>query len=127
MGYFTRKGADFADTGGSSSAVETDYFQFPLVAHWDLGIQLLQPHLYLGPAVSFLTRCQVKALSGEVDCSESFDTQNADFSGVIGGGVWVGPVRLAVQYDIGFSNISSESGSGSAKNRTWTILVGSGR
>ena len=77
--------------------------------------------------MSFLTRCKVKTLPADVDCSESFDTEHADFSGIIGGGIWVGPIRLAVQYDIGFSNLSAESGNGSVKNRTWTILVGSGR
>jgi opacity protein-like surface antigen len=127
MGYFTQKGAQVSESGGPTGTIRADYFQFPLLIKWNLPIMLLRPHLYAGPAASILsgTGCDVAVLQGTLDCS--LDLQTADFSAIIGGGVWLGPILLDVQYDIGFSNINADPSSGvSVKNRTWTILVGFG-
>jgi hypothetical protein len=128
-------------TGLSSDlAFHVNYIEVPLLLTLQIptGPAPIHPRVFAGPQVGFQNTCSLSAsitgVTGSVACdSPTFGTtsltNSTDFGLVFGGGLDFplgGPLALTVdgRYDLGLSNINGVSGTGSMKNRSFTVSGG---
>jgi hypothetical protein len=138
----------FSPKGGSRTiddikvSFDLSYIDVPLLlmARIPAGDSPILPVLYVGPVVSFETKCRVKGQGEGIDVSadcasiddDPIETKSTDFGAAFGGGLefYLGTLTmyLEARYNLGLVNID-DSGSPdefSVKNRTWAFLFGLG-
>jgi len=133
----TQKAADgFIDEDGFSPyKVEQrmTYLQFPLLALFRPRAEdypgELAPFFFAGPAVAHQVSCSIRVFSDDVeqfDCtklSTTISTTKTVASLIVGGGVEVGEVSVAIQYDYGLTNLHAESRFSVVKDRTISLVA----
>jgi hypothetical protein len=126
--WYSERGAVY-DTDSSTSTIELDYLEFPLL----VGVGLpemgpVAPHLLVGPAVAFSRRETVTARAEGWSGQSDIDRQVTpmDFSVVLGIEVTVWQrLRVGARYTMGLANIlEREVGAWYAWNRTATFMIG---
>jgi len=134
---YSSKGFKVSDPTGDLK-VSLNTFQIPVLFEAVIPIanSPVRPVVFVGPAVSFETSCNVGASAGGISGSTSCDTAglderaSTDFSVIFGGevGAAVGSVIpfLGIRYDLGLSNLDTSDDPDSIKNRTWTFYGGLG-
>ena len=150
VGWFTLQGELLYSRNGAkvtgadpAYTIDLDYLRVPVLfmARLSSGESPVLPIAYLGPQVSFQTRCQVTEEDGgapaSLDCAseevaEPLITNLVDFGLVFGGGLEVPVGRLMMQldarYNLGLSNINGgpDATDTSVSNRGWSFTVGLG-
>jgi Outer membrane protein beta-barrel domain len=116
---FTQKGAETSDTAvGESVSLKLDYIEFPLLVKANFQTTgNVRPFAVFGPGIGFRTAAHID------DDDIEDETGSTDFSLIFGGGVTIGHAIVEARYDIGLSDIATDE-DGSAKTRTFSILVG---
>ena len=114
---FMQKGAE--DTGRSQAAtISLDFIEIPLLMKANFQASgRSRPFVVVGPGIGFKTSAKVEDqdIGDEVDSSE--------FSVIFGGGVTLGSAIIEARYDLGLSDLASDT-NGTAKSRTFSILAG---
>lgn len=140
---FSQKGASETEAGTELEFM-FDYIEIPVLLVYSFPVENsgFSPSLYVGPAVSFESKCEVEAsepgVSLTVDCDEVenvsdgevvIDTKGTDFGLVFGGGIDItaGSAVLVfdVRYNYGLTDILDE-GDVEVKNRAFSIMGGIG-
>jgi len=134
----TQKAADgFIDEDGFSPyKVEQrmTYLQFPLLALFRPRAEdypgELAPFFFAGPAVAHQVSCSVRVFSSDdfeqSDCTDGdgrSQTTKTVASLIVGGGVEIGAVSVAIQYDYGLTNLNADSGFSVVKDRTISLVA----
>ena len=150
IGWFTLQGELLYSRSGAKSrganpafTIDLDYLRVPVLfmARFSSGESPVLPIAYLGPQVSFQSRCRVTGdidgTSASFDCdSEELDeplvTNLVEFGLVFGGGLEV-PVslltmQLDARYNLGLTNLNGgpDADDVNVKNRGWSFMVGLG-
>jgi hypothetical protein len=120
-----------ADDDDFSVELKLGYIEVPVLARISLapGNGAMDPHLLLGPAVSFNTSCKWDGREGgfrvEIDCSEFEDARTVDFGVVVGGGVAIplGGFSLLLdgRYNLGLTSVFEDV---DGNNRTFSAMAG---
>lgn len=132
-GYSLGK-ADATDNSGTTigtyeTLVLLDYVEVPLLARIGFPIEgPVRPAVFLGPAVAFKAREQLK-LTGAVSSSAKTDAFTSTDVGIAGGAELrfrTGPgwSLLEVRYTLGLRNIADTPGAPDTKNRSLTVMAG---
>ncbi len=135
---YSRRGANSQDEDPATK-LNLDYVEIPLLLVARLGSREspIYPILYTGPSVAFETRCRVTGAGESFDCDDplldgALQTAKTDFGLVFGGGFEILYSRLTVQldarYTLGLTNLNEteDAAEVSAKNRTWSFMLGFG-
>lgn len=117
---FTQKGAKLEEFGDEFD-VDVDFIQIPLLLKLKAPTGGTRPFVVVGPAFGFKTSATTSLNGVEEDIDD--DTESVEFSGIIGGGLEVGPGILEVRYDYGFNDLDKDEFS-EARSRTFSVLFG---
>jgi hypothetical protein len=127
--YYTKKGADFEESGQPTTAIKIDYLEIPLLLKLNIPLVVVHPSIYAGVAYSFMASCNAEVSGAPaVDCNDpgpDLGIKDSDFSGIVGVAVKFGLFKVALQYDQSFNSILDDPNT-TAKNKTWTLLGGIG-
>ena len=117
--FFMQKGAKTSDSAVSESvSIRSDYIEFPLLVKANFQTTgNVRPFAVFGPGIGFRTGAHID------DADIKDETESTDFSLIFGGGVTVGRAIIEARYDLGLNDVASDE-TGSAKTRTFSILVG---
>lgn len=131
-GAYSSKGKKEGD-GGAISRIRMDYFELPVLLRAKIPSYgtAFSYHYFLGPAVAFLTKCNVTSPSASsATCNETdLLRKSLDFGAVGGVGVDIevsDTLILVVDVVYNFGLFSIDKAGSDIKNRAFTIQAGIG-
>jgi opacity protein-like surface antigen len=114
------------DVDSADATARLTYIDVPLTARWSsTATGPMRFHLFTGPQVGIKVKAEV--INDQLDMTSSISDQIRawDFGWTAGAGISRNRVSLDARYTVGLTDISAvDEGDGSAKNRTFTLLVG---
>lgn len=131
---FIQKGADFTPTGTTGAAVRLDYVQIPVLLRLRVatGEAKAVPFVTLGPSIAFRIGCDAGVNTGGGFVSQGCDAlttsgiASTDFSAIVGAGVEIGNLILAVRYDYSFTKLNLTTDAEKVYNRGFAIMAAYG-
>ena len=130
-GLYSQQGAKESGEGDDLT-LHVDYVAVPVLLRYNFPTHsTVRPFVVLGPQVGFRVKCEASVGSDSASCDD-FAGENAksvDFSGTVGAGLGfkVGKEELSLQarYNMGFTNVFSDSGSDTKpKNKVISVMAG---
>lgn len=105
-----------------------NYLQVPVLAQLRFpGPSSVTPYIIAGPSVAFEVSCRVKVATGSDDCaSADIEVEDTDVSLIVGAGIEVGSLTMALRYDYGIKSLDAGPSPSEVYNRVLTLTVGYG-
>lgn len=114
------------DVEEADATARLTYIDIPVTARWSSApMGETRFHLFTGPQVGIKVKAEV--INDQLDMTSSISDQikNWDLGWTAGAGISMNRVSLDARYTFGLTDISAaEDDTGSAKNRTFTVLLG---
>jgi hypothetical protein len=108
---YAQKGAAIS---GTSTSVQLDYIEFPVLLKLSLGSPMVNPAVLLGPTFSLNTVASMDGVSIS-------DVNSSDIGLMVGVEVDIDKFLVSGRYEIGFQNVVQNI---NVQNGTFTFLVG---
>ena len=124
-GLFSQHGAT-DKTPGSDVKIRVTYIDVPVLLRFgSTTTNATHFHVFTGPQAGFKVNAEATSKAADLTVDLDDDVENLDFGWTAGVGVERNRVSLDVRYTLGLKNVASDSAtSDTAKNRTFTALVG---
>jgi len=126
---FAERGVRGSDSG-VTSVLKLRMIEVPLLAKLEFPLRGPSVHAFLqaGPVPSFRVGCTIRATkgtaSGVVSCDQAFFTEKLGLGFLVGTGIELGPLVLAMRYDFALTSLQQSSALGAVRTKSFSVLSG---
>lgn len=112
-------GTNIKDTDAS---INISYLQIPVLLKFGFPTPAASPNVFFGPYMGFKMKSEIK--NDDISFNLEDETEDTDFGVVVGVGVDITKIRVALRYTAGLTNVAKSGFNDDSKNGALALTVG---
>lgn len=106
----------------SDASLDISYLQIPVLLKFGFPTPAVSPNVFFGPYMGFKLKSEIK--NNDIAINLDDQTEDTDFGVVVGAGVDISKLRVALRYTAGLTNVAKSGFNDDSKNGALALTIG---